>query len=297
MNKNLRATTRLVAGVAALPAIVGAAALQGLIVGPVLRNNTVIPKLIFTSLRKILGYKVEFNAASAPLVKDKPVWYLANHTSITDVVVAGVGLKGNFVGKSNIAKWPIVGQLAGALKFMGVRREPQYNGESMGKIAKNFNKGHNTIMFPEATVGNGKEVHLFRAGLLELLYGGKATEKKKFRKEKAVPLKQDVVVQPVAIRVKSVNGVNDNAVDLYRMGGSESGLKKFWKRLQLKETTLELTAFPALQKKDYADAKAMANKAAADVATIINPGQTEFTKAPMPVSKRALKKAAKKKQP
>ena len=286
--KYIRATLRAAAGLAAIPLIGGLAVLQGFAVGPLTGNYAVIPHMIYNTLRRIYGYKIEFNAASAPLVKDKQVWFLANHMSTVDFIVTGSALNGSFVGKSDILKWPVIGQLVRSAKFIAVRRKSAFNNESRGKIAKNFNAGFNTIMFPEGTTSDGKKVHLFRAALLTLLYGEEAIDKKK----KPVTLEKEVVVQPVAIRVKSVNGKeaagNDNIRNLYSMSGEHKFLRRTWKRLQLRETTLELTAFPPLNPADFGDAKDLANKAALDIASVVNPGQTTFEKAVIPGSVPAV---------
>lgn len=290
MNKNIRATLRTAAALIATPGILGLSALQGLVVGPLTHNYTVIPKLIYKTLGKIFGYKIVFNEASAPLVKDKSAWFAPNHISNADFIIAGSALNGTFAGKSDIQKWPIIAQIARSTKYIGIRRKSQYNPETRGKIVRNFNDGRNTITFFEGTTTDGKEVGLFRAALPELLFEGAATDKK----NRPVALKKDVVVQPIAILVKSVNGQdavgNDGLRGLYTMRGERKTLRRIWKRFQLRETTIELTAFPPLDPKDFPKGKegamALANKAAQDIASVVNPGQTTFKKAEIPVPRR-----------
>ncbi len=287
--KNLRAAYRALGGLIAIPVIAGLSLVQGLVVGPLTHNYSFIPDMIYKGLRKIFGYKIEFNAASAPLVKDKPVWFLANHMSVTDFITAGSSLNGSFVGKGDILKWPGIAQAAKAGKFIGIQRTSEFNPQSRGKIAKNFNSGFNTIMFPEATTNDGSKVYLFHAGLLSLLYGDKAVDKK----DREVELKHEVVVQPIAIRVKSVNG-KDATGDaslraLYSMHDEGNVLRRLWKRMQVKNITLELTAFEPLDPKNFKDAKELANTAALEVASVINPGQKTFEKAKIPHPKSPLK--------
>src|SRR5262249_1425984 len=138
-----------------------------------------IPKLICNGLRALLGYKIEFNKASAPFEKNKPTWYLLNHMSIADFIVAGSTLKGTFAGKGEIltspwCKWSGISHLVRAVNYIGLRRKSEHNDESRGKIAQNFNAGFNTIMFPEGTTSRGDKLYLFRGALLGLLYGEKA---------------------------------------------------------------------------------------------------------------------------
>ncbi|MBU6475830.1 MAG: 1-acyl-sn-glycerol-3-phosphate acyltransferase [Alphaproteobacteria bacterium] len=285
--KNLRALTRTVMGMAFIPVVAVLAALQGLVVGPLTRNDTLIPGLIYSGLRRIFGYKVVFNKASAPVVKNKPVWFLANHMSGTDFITAGSVLNGSFIGKGELLKRPGVAQIARAMKFIGIERKSAFNAQARGKIAKNFNAGYNTIMFPEATTTDGNEVKLFHAGLLTLLFGAASVDEK----NRAVPLEKDVVIQPVAIQVKSVNGrdaAEDRSLrDFYRMNNGGKTLSNVWKSLQVKNITLEVTAFAPLDPRDFKSAEDLANAAALSVASVVNPGQTTFRKAVIPGRKAA----------
>ena len=281
--KNIRAALRAAVGIAAIPLIViPLAALQGFIVGPLSKNYTAIPNFLYNGLRRLFGYKIEFNAAAAPVVKDKPVWFVANHLSIADFIALGSTLNGTFAGKGDVLKWPGVAQMAYAMKYIGLRRSSEFNPQSRAKIIRNFNDGFNTIMFPEGTTSEGKQVHLFRAALITVLFGEKGMDKEK----KEVSLKQDVVVQPVAIRVKEIEGKNaignDALRNMYSMYHEDNTLVRIWKRMQIRSTTIELTTFAPLHPKDFKDAKELINKAALDIAGIVNPSQTTFEKAQIP---------------
>ncbi|TNE31940.1 MAG: 1-acyl-sn-glycerol-3-phosphate acyltransferase [Alphaproteobacteria bacterium] len=302
VTKNFRAAVRMGIALAATPVFIGLAALQAFVVRPLTGNQSVIPNLIYNASAKLIGLKIKFNAASAPVEKKKSTWYVANHLSNADFLSLGAKLDGTFAGKGDIMKWPVVSQMARALKYIGLRRSSEYNAESRAKLVKNFNDGQNAIMFPEGTTSDGSKVHLFRAALPSLLYGEAAVDKDK----KEVKLEKDVVVQPVAIQVKTVNGkdaTSDAALrDLYSMYNEENMLTRVWKRMQVREITVELTAMKPLNPKDFKDAKELMNKAALDIATVVNPGQTTFTKAEIPsqpqkpANDTAKKKPAAKKQ-
>ena|SRR3990172_6332803 len=280
--KYIRATIRAAAAVAAMIAFGALTTAQAFIVGPLTGNYTTIPSLIYNTMRRVFGYKIVFNKASAPVVKDKRVLFVANHLALTDFVVLGSVLNGTFAGKGDVLKWPIIAPMARALNYIGLRRSSEFNGESRAKIIKNFNGGFNTILFPEGTTSDGKQVHLFRAALITPLCGDKGIDKNK----KEVVLNGEVVLQPMAIRVMSVNGKdasgNDELRNLYSMPTETNMLREFWKRMQIRRTVIEITALPPLNPKDFKDAKDLINKAALDVAGVVNPGQTAFTKAAIP---------------
>ena len=295
MNKirsNARAAARAGLGVAATPVVLVLVAAQSAVVGPVFKNYTVIPNFIAGAARKLLGIKVSVNNKAAAVVDDKPVWYVANHISTLDPFVLGGTLNGSFVGKGDLLKLPIVAQALRSVNFIGVRRQAAYNAESRGMIVDNFNSGNNVIMFPEATPGDGKKVHMFHAGLITALFGDKNIGKNK----KEARLQKDVVVQPVAIRVKEVEGkkaLNSNRVsEAFTMAHEHGLFNQLWKRLKVKNITVEVTPLPPLSPDNFSDAKDLINHAAAEVASVINPGQTVFEKAKIP--KRHLWRKGKK---
>lgn len=287
LSENTRAAIRAAIGIAAFVPVLALTAFQGFVVSKV-SNNTAIPNMIYKGLGKLLGVKAQFNAASAPIDKKKPTWFVANHQSIIDFVVLGSTLDGTFAGKGDILKWPVIAQMARAVKYIGLRRTADKNPESRAKIIKNFNAGYNTIMFPEGTTTPTKKLGLFRAPLLTLIFGDKGVDKEK----NEVVLDKDVVLQPVAIKVLSVNGQdatnNEQLHDCYGMYNENKTLKRIWRRLKIKEIKVELTAFEPLKPSDFqgADplesAKAIANKAALQIASVVNPGQTTFEKAAIP---------------
>jgi lyso-ornithine lipid O-acyltransferase len=281
LRDNTRATLRAAVGIAAFVPVLALTAFQGFVVSKVSRN-TAIPTLIYKGLGKLLGVKTQFNKASAPIEKTKPTWFVANHQSIIDFVVLGSTLDATFAGKGDILKWPVIAQMARAVKYIGLRRSREFNPQSRAKIIKNFNEGHNTIMFPEGTTTPTNKMAMFHAGLITLLFGEKGQDKE----GKEVTLDKDVVLQPVAIKVLTVNG--QDAVgkpelhDCYAMYNENQTLKRIWRRLKIREMTVEVTAFEPKKPADYADAKAIINEAALNIASIVNPGQTVFEKAHIP---------------
>ena len=300
--RNLRASIRTTLAVAlVLPIVVltalhaGITALPEKLIGSRLKKNSVIPDLIYNTLRVLMGYKIEFNSAAAPLTKDKQTWYVAKHWSIDDFIVLGSSVKGTFAGKGDILKWPLVAQLARAVKYIGLRRSREFNPQSIAKLNNNFNEGNNAIMFPEATTTKPDKVYLFHAGLITLLFGEKGVDKK----GNEVKLAQGVLVQALAVDVVEVEGSDKLGKiamrDLYCMHEITSDFKRAWERMKIGSMKIVITPMPPLDPKDYiegkdlstpegrsAAAKDLINTAALQVANVLNPGQTTFEKAPIP---------------
>lgn len=275
MRRNIRATRRALTGLVATPLLIGAVIAQATVVGPIFRNKTAIPNMVYNTIRRLMGIKIEFNKASAPMEEKRPTWFVANHMSMADPFVAGSALKGNFVGKGEILKWPVIGQLAAAMKFIGIRRSREFNQESMGKIAKSFNKGESVIMFPEGTTNDGSTVDQFRAGLISMLFDAKGVDKK----GNEVELEKDVVVQPVAIKVLDVEGKcveeDPELRQYYSHYENDNMLKRVWTRLATKTMTLEVTLFPPLDPKNFNDQFDLINTAHKQVQQVVAPDQTD----------------------
>jgi 1-acyl-sn-glycerol-3-phosphate acyltransferase len=288
MMRNLRATGRVLGGLVLLPLLLAGVIGQA-ITGPVTKNYSTIPTLLYKSLKNLFGIKVEFNKNSAPLETKKPTWFVANHMSIADFMVLGSTLKGTFAGKGDVLLWPGIAQMARAVKYIGIRRvskdHPEFetfHKQTIGKIMTNFNKGYNTIMFPEGTTTNGKEVALFRAGLISMLYENEGLDKK----GNIVKLDEEVVVQPVAIRVKEVEGKNaignDDLRNLYSRYDENNTIKRIWNRLGTKDMTIELTAFEPLHPSDFKDQFELINHAGAQIRALVAPEQKEVKPAIIP---------------
>jgi hypothetical protein len=105
------------------------------------------------------------------------------------------------------------------------------------------------------------------------------------------------VFQPIAIKVKEVEGKDATNSDALREDYAQyyenRTLTRIWKRLKLKEIKVELTAFEPLRPADFKDAKELANKAATEIVSVVNPGQVGFEKAVIPGQKTAEKVAEK----
>lgn len=289
--KNLMAISRLGATFGILAAMAVLTPLQVLVLGPVFKNDRLIPDLFYRSLCAIYGLKVRFSAASAPPATGTQSWVVANHMSIADFAVLGSKINGTFAGKGDVLEWPVISQMARAVRYIGLKRAskkdaPEIYQQNMlkarSKIISEFNAGRNVIMFPEGTTTDGKEVALFRAGLIKLLFGADALG----RAGGNVRLEKTVLVQPVAIHVVNVNGSDatgrDDLRNSYSLQDAPSTLSFAWKRAQTRSTTIELTAFPALNPKDFESAEDLINEAHRLVASVVAPHQKKAAKAAIP---------------
>jgi len=293
-----RATTRLATAIGiALPVALGLVALQATIIGPLFRNRTFSTKLVSKMICAVLGLKVVFNKESAPLGKGKPTMNIYNHLSFLDPIVVGSAVDGLFVGKGELLKNKILAGVLKSVGFIGVRRKREFNSQSNGKIVDQLNQGDSINVFLQGTVVAKPEVTQFHAGLLEPFYGGQAVNKR----GEPVALKKDVATQAFALNVTRVGKhkrgaeTTDNNKLFAAYGDPAPGKKiwsKIWECMKINQT-IELTAFPIKEPEAFDSARDLANQAALDVASVVNPVQAEairqgratFKKAKIPVAR------------
>lgn len=288
--KQALAIGRLVALAGLMIAMAVVTPVQAYFIRPVLKNKTAVPGLFYRSLGLIFGIDVRMSPQSAPLT-DKQNIAVANHMSIGDFVALGVKLNTIFAGKGDVLEMPGIAQMARSANYIGLKRASKKDSpevyeknllKARSKIIAELDDGNNIAYFPEGTTTDGKEVALFRAGLMKIFYGAAALGKN----GEDVKLDREVVVQPIAIRVYSVNGQNAAGSDDLRNRYSQphaKGLLDFaWNFAKARKTVLELTAFEPLNPKDFTNADDLANEAARKIASVVNPEQTEFKKARIP---------------
>ncbi|MDB5490502.1 MAG: hypothetical protein JWO78_351 [Micavibrio sp.] len=282
--KSLRALYRLL-GIVAVG--IGMTLLQGLVVGPILRNRTKLAQWVHKGVAKFMNIDVVIRGKPNP---KQQALIISNHMSEFDASVIGTVFRGAFIGKREIAKWPVIGFLVKQYDFIGVKRARKKDGQEAYaeaqahahyKVTNAVNQGKSIVFFGEATTTNGQTVIPFRAGMLRILFDGAVD-----RDGNALKVTADVKVQPVAIRVLNVNGrdaTNDQYLrDYYAWyGNSESMLAHVWKKAaRANRIVVELTILPALDAKDFATPEDLANAAHKLVADVVDPGWDTRISAP-----------------
>jgi 1-acyl-sn-glycerol-3-phosphate acyltransferase len=167
--------------------------------------------------------------------------------SYMDIVLLGSVLKGSFVSKKEVRKWPFVGRAANSIKTIFIERTHEAVPEAQGEVAKTLNQGQSVIMFPESTTGRGDELLPFKRGLLSIA----------FNNISGVPLNKDALVQPVSLRVTHVDG-KDVSTDpslrrKYSWVGEESILRHIWEMASLESIRVEITAHEPVDPKKFQD--------------------------------------------
>ncbi len=101
------------------------------------------------------------------LDKKKSAIYVANHTSLFDIVVLSkvIPIPLYFIAKEELRKVPVLGQYMAVMGHIFVDRKNKDKAlESMSLAGEKIKKGKNVISFPEGTRSKNGELQIFRRG-------------------------------------------------------------------------------------------------------------------------------------
>ena len=96
---------------------------------------------------------------------DEHTLYVSNHVSYLDVFILGSVLRGSFVAKSEVASWPIFGNLATLQDTLFLERSAHRAAEQIERVSNHLHQKGSLIMFPEGTSTDGTHVAPFRSSL------------------------------------------------------------------------------------------------------------------------------------
>lgn len=242
-------------------------------------------KRFYNGLADVFGIKVTFNKESAGLEKGFPTLFTANHMSVADFIVLGRILDGTFAGK----ELGVSPRLLNAANYIAIKRVPKdhpefrkYVRRSLGRFIDNLNNSINTIFFAEGTITDGSKVARPRAALVKSAYGEKGLD----INDNEVTLEKEIRVQPLAIKVLDVEGhdvdMRPEKRHFYSHFTTDNALSRIWTRLATKSITIEVTALPSMNPKDFNNEKELVNEAFDRIRAIVAPGQTVVEPAKIP---------------
>jgi 1-acyl-sn-glycerol-3-phosphate acyltransferase len=148
------------------------------------------PRLYHRMCCRILGFRI---AAKGVPSERRPMLFVVNHVSYTDITILGALIRGSFVAKSEVARWPLFGVLAKLQRTVFIERRAHRLAAQRGAIASRLAAGDGLILFPEGTSSDGNRVLPFKSALFSAA-------------ESAIG-DAPVVVQPVSLAYVRLNGV------------------------------------------------------------------------------------------
>lgn len=94
--------------------------------------------------------------------------YVSNHISWMDIPVLGSALDTDFIAKSDVRSWPIIGQLSRRSGTLFVTREERHRVHHQAdSIGAKLRSGRSLILFAEGTTSDGLTILPFRSSLFE----------------------------------------------------------------------------------------------------------------------------------
>lgn len=95
-----------------------------------------------------------------------PFLLVANHLSYLDVIVLGASLRATFVAKADVARWPLLGWLCGAVGTVFIDRTRKRDLlRVLPILERRLGAGGGVVVFPEGTTSDGSGVLPFRSPL------------------------------------------------------------------------------------------------------------------------------------
>lgn len=211
-----------------------------------------ITKLWHRGVCALIGIRVQITGT--PLRASRTV-YVSNHVSHFDIPVLGSVLKGSFVAKDDMARWPIAGFMARLQQTVFISRDPRAGRAVTDSIAGQLRSGRSLILFPEGTTSDGSDVLAFKSTIFGILFAGDSQI-------------SACAVQPVIIRVLDVDGrpVRSQADrDVYAFYGDMHAGAHAWAFLRSKGAQIEVRFADAITADAALDRKALAGRAHAQV--------------------------------
>ncbi|MCX7304046.1 MAG: 1-acyl-sn-glycerol-3-phosphate acyltransferase [Hyphomicrobiales bacterium] len=153
-----------------------------------------LPRLWHKSNIGALGFRVH---QQGELTEMRPLVVAANHVSWTDISVIGSRCDVSFIAKAEMARWPVLGWLAGLQRTIFIERDrKRTSGAQASEIARRLADGDAVVLFAEGTTGDGNMVLPFKSTLF-----GAATMA---ISQGAV---DQVYIQPVTIAYTRLHGI------------------------------------------------------------------------------------------
>ena len=96
--------------------------------------------------------------------------FVSNHISFLDIIVLNSLIPSNFIAKSEIKNWPVIGHLSSKTGTIFIRRGDKNDIDHVVDIMKNYiNRNKKIIFFPEGRIGNGVDIKKFHSKLFNCI--------------------------------------------------------------------------------------------------------------------------------
>lgn len=113
---------------------------------------------------RILNVRLEIEGQACTA----PVLFAANHVSWLDIACLRAALDAEFVAKQEVARWPVIGRMAGLAGTLFLNRgERDASLAAANSMSMALAAGRSVAIFPEGTTGDGRRLGRFHARLYQ----------------------------------------------------------------------------------------------------------------------------------
>lgn len=174
---------------------------------------------------RLLGLDVQ---KIGQVADERPVLFVANHASWIDILALSTLVPVSFVAKSEVAGWPLFGQLARLQRTIFVERRAVRSADARDDMRSRLRDGDSLVLFPEGTSSDGNRVLPFKSAFLAVA-------------ETEVD-GRPVTVQPVTIAYTRLHGmpVGRRFRHYYAWYGDMDMFPHLWRMLSLGRSVVEI---------------------------------------------------------
>ena len=197
------------------------------------------PRCFHAICTRIIGIKV---IVEGDIVQGRNIVYVGNHISYMDIPVVGGVLKGAFVAKKDVEKWPFFGIMGKMGRTVYMSRDPAHAIEAAKLLTDRLDEPSPVIIFPEGTSSNGKQILPFKSTLFQMF------------------LNRNTVLQPFTISLISLDGkavTTDAQRDRYAWYGDMDLEPHLWAFFKGKGAVIKLKFQEPILTNSYIDRKSL----------------------------------------
>lgn len=161
--------------------------------------------------------------------EQRPIVFMSNHISFTDIMVLGSLYPYTFVSKEEVASWPFIGWMTRMYGTLFISRESQNVKEGVNMLWRWLEHHTGVVLFPEGTTADGCRVGPFKSSYFSLPEG--------------------TYVQPVSIMYNEVNDLPATRFfqKIFCWRGEPSLLSHLWSILQFRRIVATVVFHPAFE--------------------------------------------------
>ncbi|WP_084294769.1 lysophospholipid acyltransferase family protein [Asaia prunellae] len=199
---------------------------------------------------------------------ERPIIYVANHSSWLDIPVLGTKIYSVFVAKGDIERWPIMGLVSKIGRTIFVSRNRSTTGRERDEMITRLATGDNLILFPEGTSSDGSRVLPFMSTFFAIAKLPRLPKNAPALDMPSYPAGLTPLIQPISLvydRLEGLPVTRTNRAVFAWYGDMDLG-PHVWQFLKRRNKRATILMHPPLAPEDFPSRKALANAAWSAVA-------------------------------